>query len=120
MRTASSASADVQAPRPRYWEKVVMVAYLRMLGSTQKDAGTAVGRAKRTVAEWEADKTTFAQAREEARRRWLGEVSDAARSGLLRALQGDAGDLALKVLERLDPDLAPATQRLKHEGQVDL
>ena len=38
----------------------------------------------------------------------------------LKALQGDAGDLALKVLERLDPDLAPAAQRLKHEGAVDL
>ena len=62
----------------------------------------------------------YAEAREEARRRWLREVGDAARKTLLKALQGGAGDLALKLLERLDPDLAPAAQRLKHEGTVDL
>src|SRR5262249_46338925 len=78
----SFASAGGAQERPRQWEKWVLYAYLRMMGRTQKDAGSAVGRAKRTVAEWEADKITFAQAREEARQRWLGDVTDAARRGL--------------------------------------
>jgi hypothetical protein len=120
MSSAFSTSPDAQQHRPRQWEKWVLYAYLRMQGLTQKAAGSAVGRAKRTVAEWEEDKALYAQAREEARQRWLSDVSDAARTTLLKALQGDAGDLALKVLERIDPDLAPAAQRLKHEGQIDL
>ena len=120
MPDASSAPSQAPQLRPRHWEKLVLFAYLRMMGSTQKDAGRAVGRSKRTAQDWEYAAALYAEAREEARKRWLGEVGDAARAGLLRALKGDAGDLALKVLERLEPDLAPATQRFKHEGQVDL
>lgn len=97
---------------PRYWEKRVAAAYLRMMGLTQEDAAHAVGRHKRRVAEWESEKDTWALAREEARRRWLGELTDAARSTLLKTIRDGAnGLLALQVLERLDEDLAPAKQR---------
>jgi hypothetical protein len=118
MPSAFSTSPDAQQPRPRQWEKWVLYAYLRMMGMTQKAAGSAVGRAKRTVAEWEEDKVRYGQAREEARQRWLREVSDTARTTLLKALHGDAGDLALKVLERLDTDLAPAAQRHKVQHEA--
>ena len=104
--------------RPKQWERWVLYSYLRMLGATQRDAGHAVGRKTRTVQEWEENKGLFAQAREEARQRWLREVSDAARSTLLKALQGDAGDLALKVLELIDSDLAPPTQWVKVHHEV--
>jgi hypothetical protein len=89
-----------------------------MMGSTQKDAGHAVGRALRTVQEWEEDKVIYAQAREEARRRWLADVIDAARTSLLKTLREGTGKLALKVLERVDADLAPATQRHKVQHEV--
>jgi hypothetical protein len=91
-----------------------------MLGHTQKDAAHAVQRSERRAQEWENTRLLYAQAREEARQRWLGEAMDAARKTLLESIKGGAGDLALKLLERTDGDLAPAAQRLKHEGTVDL
>jgi hypothetical protein len=103
---------------PRHWEKRVLAAYYRLLGSSQKAAGAAVGRSERTVWGWEQDTATWAQACEEARKRWLGEVTAMARRQLLQALIHADGDLALKVLERIDTDLAPPTQRLKHTHEV--
>jgi len=96
--------------RPQQWERLVLYAYLRMMGATQKDAGSAVGRAKRTVQVWEEDKALYGQARTEARERWLGELTDAARVTLLKTIREGHGVLALQVLERLDPALAPAKQ----------
>jgi hypothetical protein len=118
MPPASSASTPPPSPRPRQWEKWALYSYLRMMGSTQKEAGSAVGRKKRTVAEWEEAKALFAEAREEARKRWLTDLTDASRQTLLTTIRGGAGELALKVLERTDPDLAPATQRHKIEHEV--
>ena len=89
----------------------MLYAYLRMMGATQRDAGSAVGRKKRTVQEWEEDKVMYAHAREEARQRWLGELTDAARVALLATIRAGAGELALKVLERIDVELAPAKQQ---------
>jgi hypothetical protein len=80
------------------------------MGATQKDAGSAVGRAKRTVQEWEEDKVTFGQARDEARKRWLNELGDASRLTLLSTIRKGNGALAFQVLERIDPDLAPQKQ----------
>ncbi len=72
---------------PRHWEKRVLAAYYRLLGSSQKAAGAAV-------------------------------VTALARRQLLAAMMRDGGDLALKILERIDTDLAPPTQRLKHQHEV--
>jgi len=105
---------------PRSWEKIVLACYMRILGASQKAAGQAVGRSERTVRVWEADSATWTQACEEARRRWLGEVEAMARRQLLKGLMNADAELALKVIERLDPALAPASLRLKHEGHVDL
>jgi hypothetical protein len=125
MPSAASAAASTPsvlpgaAPRqPPHWEKIVLYAFLRMLGSSQKDAASAVGRKKRTVQDWQADKPLYAQAREEARPRWMQELTDASRQTLLATIRAGAGELALKVLERVDADLAPATQRHKVEHQV--
>jgi hypothetical protein len=99
--------------RPRHWEKRVAAAYFRMMGYTQAATGTTVGRSERTIQDWEADKLTWAQAREDARQRWLGELTDTARVTLLTTLQeGPHGFLALQVLERLDSALAPAKHQL--------
>jgi hypothetical protein len=107
MKPTSSALPAPAPPRPKHWERLVLFAYLRMMGSTQKDAGSAVGRSRRTAQAWEENKPLYAQAREEARRRWLAEVSDAARQALLATLRQGHGELAWRVLERLDADLAP-------------
>jgi hypothetical protein len=120
MKTTPSVLPGEAPRRPPYWERLVLYAYGRMTGSTQKDAAAAVGRKKRTAQDWEADKVLYAQAREEAKQRWLGELADASRQALLSTIRGGHGELALKVLERLDSELAPAAHRLKHEGAVDL
>ena len=95
----------------RYWMKRVSAAYLRMLGATQIDAAKAVGRNARTIREWEAHET-WPAAREAARRLWLVDLSDASRHALLQTIRGGNGDLALKVLERIDDELRPPTHRV--------
>jgi hypothetical protein len=107
--TASASPSEV-APRPKHWARVVLYAYLRMMGHTQKHAAHAVQRSERRAQEWEENRGLYAQAREEARQRWLSEATDAARQTLLASIRDGAGDLALKLLERIDPDLAPAKQ----------
>jgi hypothetical protein len=107
-------------PAPRSFEKQVAAAYLRMLGATQKAAGVAVGRSERTLQAWEADTLTWERARAAARRRWLGELMDASRKTLLETIRAGDGDLAMKVLERVDGALVPPTQRLQHRHEIGL
>ena len=52
-------AADEQ--NPRHWEKRVLAAYYRLLGSSQKAAGAAVGRSERSVWTWEQDTALTAQ-----------------------------------------------------------
>jgi hypothetical protein len=115
MKTAAFSDAT---PQPKYWEKLVLASYYRLLGSSEQEAGAAVGRSARTVRVWEADTALWAQATEEARKRWLGEVTALARRALLKAAMSADGGLALKILERIDTGLAPATQRLKVQHEV--
>lgn len=100
----------------RHWDKVVSAAYLRMIGHTQEEAAIAVGRNERTIRAWESDKEMWARAREEARGRWLHEVEDASRRSVLKAA-GRNAELGLKILERIDPALAPPRQKLEHTGK---
>jgi len=104
--------------RPNHWDLLIVAAYHRLLGSTQDEAGAAVGRASRTIRTWESDTATWQAACAEARRLWLGEVIALARRQLLKALDTADGDLALKILERMDPDFAPALQRHKVQHEV--
>ena len=102
-------------PAPPYWEKCVLAAYLRMMGATQADAARAVGRSLRTISGWESLKDQWAWALEEARKRWLIDLTHASRAALLGTIKEGNGMLALQVLERIDPELAPAKQRLDVE-----
>lgn len=112
----SSADAELDNPHA-HWDKLVSAAYLRMLGATQDDAATQVGRTARTVRMWEADKELWTQARDEARSRWLTDLTDSARRRLLDSMEKpENGDLALKVLERMDDALRPAKQRSEVSG----
>lgn len=111
-------AAQKNASLHAHWDKLVSAAYLRMLGATQDEAATAVGRTDRTIREWESDAELWAQARAEARTRWLSDLSDKARKRLLESLdKPENGDLALKVLERMDDALLPAKQRAEHTGE---
>jgi hypothetical protein len=120
MTAPKFAAFDDGTPRPACWEKAVLAAYYRLLGGSQPQAAAAVGRSVRAVRYWEADKALWARATLAAKDRWLGEVTSLARRQLLKASAVADGELALKLLERLDDALAPPAHRLKHEGQVAL
>lgn len=112
-----SGKAATPAPEKRrhaHWDKVVSAAYLRIIGESQKGTATSVGRSERTIWGWENDAELWAAAREEARHRWLREVTDASRRSVLKAA-GRNADLAFRILERVDPDLAPK-QKHEHSG----
>lgn len=94
-----------------HWDKVVSAAYLRIIGHTQRDAAIGVGRSLRSIQSWEADSELWALARAAARDRWFSNVTDVARATVLKGAAKDP-DLSLRLLERIDPDLAP---RSKHE-----
>ena len=107
-------SADL-VPLPAHWDKWLSAAYLRMLGATQQQAAKTVGIGERTLRRWEAD-DLWGRACDQARGRWLHGMEMCARGALLDALRDDSdsvrrGFLALKILERLDPDFAPPRRR---------
>lgn len=95
--------------RPQDWEKCVSVAYLRYMGANQTDAANAVGVVRETVSRWERS-AWWTDAQREAEERWLHGLAVKARQGLEDAIPDD-GNLALKVLERIDRRLAPPSQR---------
>ena len=100
------------------WDKWVSAAYLRMLGATQSEAAEAVGRKERTIRSWESD-SRWPQAMADARERWLSGVEGAARATLLACVRDPKkGDLALKVLERLDHALSPHQVTVAPEDEV--
>lgn len=107
-RAAGSAGSP---RRPRNWANAVAAAYLRAIGGTQKAAAEAAGCSERTLRTWEgAD--WWPDAMEEARDRWLVNLTAAARGTLLKVVSRGNAQLALAVLERLDLALAPATVRV--------
>lgn len=93
----------------------MLAAYLRILGATQVEAAISVGRSERTIQLWEADKELWEAAREEARKRWLRDVIDASRRSVLKAA-GRNADLGFRILERIDPELAPR-HKIEHTGK---
>jgi DNA-binding transcriptional MerR regulator len=105
--------------RPKSWDRQVSAAYLRLLGATQSEAAKGVGCSSRTIRRWERE-VLWLEAVQEAKRRWLSGVENAARVALLRALQEpDAGLFALRVLERLDPRLAPPGKQPRHQRLLE-
>ena len=111
---------SAQRQLPVHWERHILAAYLRMMGSTQEQAARAVGRSVRTIRDWEADKVHWNLAREEAKGRWLTELMDASRVSLLQTIRAGDGELSFRVLERTDEALAPPAYQHKHSGEVDV
>lgn len=89
-------------------DKAVSAGYLRILGESQERAATAAGVGERTLARWETC-SWWPEILREAESRWLQGLVSKARHGLERGVQED-GRLALSVLERRIPELAPPRQ----------
>ena len=100
-------------PRPHFWEKRVLAAYLRMCGQSQKDVAAAIGRTDRTIRLWEAEPDTWQAARAEAALRWLGDLVDAARGTVIAAVRAGDAEIGLKILERTIAALAPPKTRVE-------
>lgn len=105
----------VAAPRDR--ETAVSCAYLRLTGSSQAEAAKAAGVDPRTLGRWESC-SWWPAIQREAGERWLAGAAAKARRSLLAALEEPDGRLALSVLERLVPELAPARQRVELKGSL--
>ena len=86
----AAASSEGGHPQHKYWERRILYAYLRMMGMSQIDAGRAVGRTERVVQSWEYA-ASWPLAREEARQRWLVDLTDASRKTLLDSIRAGAG-----------------------------
>lgn len=115
-RTRKPAARQESEKPHAHWEKVVSAAYLRMIGATQKEAAAAVGRSERSIRDWESNEELWTRARVVARSRWLNDAEDAARGAVLKSLRAGNADMGLRLLERLDEDLAPPKVRNEHSG----
>lgn len=100
--------------RPRDWDKAVSAAFLIQLDSTQSEAAKAVGAGQRTVERW-VQCSWWAEAKEDARERWLSGLTRKARRNIQGALEG--GDMVTTrwIAEKVIPELQP-TYRQEHTG----
>ncbi len=109
-------SADpIGAPRDR--EVALSCAYIRLLGSSQLEAAKTAGVDPRTLGRWESC-SWWPDVQREAADRWLAGAIGKARKALLAALDQPDGPLALKVLERVVPELAPARHAVELKGSL--
>ncbi len=117
-KTKGKAKSRPRTPRkPRNWDNAISVAYIRMIGYPKVSQGQAalqVGVSERTVRAWESA-PWWAQARQEARDRFLRGGDAAAMRGILLAFQDEKerGLMSRWWAERRMPELEPP--RFKHE-----
>lgn len=104
---ARSAEKNDPVKKPQDYDKALSVAYLRLLGATQETAAERAGVGIRTIRSWEYS-DWWPDAIAEASRRWLQGLEAKARAKLEADMDAS---LALKILERRLPELAPPTQR---------
>lgn len=98
---------DVPA-KPQNWGKAVAAAYFRIQGAPQKVAAEAAGVGERTLEGWEKS-DWWPEAKREADARFMGRLTEVSRRTLFQAIKKHGrADLALSVLERVHPALAPA------------
>lgn len=102
---------------PRDPETALSAAYLRLLGHTQVEAAHATGIDPRTLGRWESC-GGWDDVASEAADRWLHGAVAKARRALLAALEQPDGPLALRVLERVVPELAPPSQQVHLTGSL--
>ena len=114
-RSTSESDDPVRAPRHR--DLALGVAHLRQLGYSQSEAAKATGVTTRTVGRWE-ECSWWPDVQREAAERWLEGLTAKARRGLEGAVLED-GRLALQVLERIEPALAPPHRRAAARYDID-
>lgn len=104
-----SAPVTETVEKPHDWDKVLAVAYLRTCGQTQKASAKAAGVGRRSVVRWEAS-PWWPDAVLDAADNWLGTLRVTALASIQRGCSEDPA-MALRVGERIIPELAPPVQR---------
>ncbi len=105
--------------KPHDWDKAVSVAYLRLLGLSQKKAAKGAGIGERTLARYELSEW-WPEACGEAVDRWMQQLEIEARSTVMQAVKEGDVATAWKVLERIDRRLAPPrlSHAVEHSGDL--
>lgn len=117
MATGNPAGSEEAQKRPKHWDKMVLAAYLRILGRTQKEAAEAVGRSERTIRDWESSELWREAEREAEEDTFLRALKHASMRAVLQNVDEDGNPmLGWEALQRLMPQLAPK-QRLEHTGK---
>ena len=105
--------------KPHDWDKAVSVAYLRLLGLSQKKAAKGAGIGERTLARYELSEW-WPDACGEAVNRWMQQLAIECRTTIMAAVKSGDVATAVKMLERIDKRLAPPRQQLgvQHSGDL--
>jgi hypothetical protein len=116
MATGKTAGDGEAKQRPRHWDKMVLAAYLRIMGRTQKEAAEAAGRSERTIQAWEASELWREAEQEAEEDTFLRSLKHASMRAVLQNVEDGNPMLGWDALQRLIPQLAPK-QRLEHTGK---
>ncbi len=112
------AQSKASDPRPRRWEQGISCAYHRLIGFTIAESAKRAGVGKRTLDRWlKAD--WWPDACAEASSRWLGHVEERSRAQLVKGVEAGDTSIALKIIERLVPELAPPSVSTIHHAGPD-
>ena len=114
-RVTDVAGLGDSVAEPKDRDKALSAAYLRIIGHTQEEAAAGANCGARSLRRWEAQ-PWWPEILVEAGSRWLSGLTAKARGTLLNDM--DAA-LALKILERLIPELAPAKRHVEHGGSIE-
>lgn len=99
--------------KPRDWEGAVLCAYFHLRGYSQDRSAREAGVGPRTLKRW-IKSPWWPDALTEARGKWKNGLDIGARRTLGKAMDAeDQPDLALRILERTDPEMAPAKQQIE-------
>lgn len=96
--------------KPQDWDKAVSAAYLWMLADSVKAAAEGAGVSERNMHRW-IRSDWWSDACAEAEGRWLRHLTAESRRTVMKAVQEGNAELALRILERRDPEMAPAAKR---------
>lgn len=96
--------------RPRDWDKAVLAAYFRLIGSTIAEAAKQAGTSETSLGVWESCSWWPAACRQATEDKWLSHLLSRSMRTIFRDVSEDSR-LALQVTERLLPKLAPPKVR---------
>jgi len=103
--------------KPQDWDKALAAAFFWQIAGELKATAKAVGISESTMQRW-VRSPWWGRACAESRPDWFSHLTAESRRTVVKAIQEGDSDLALRILERTDPQLAPPAQRLEVRASV--